>query len=103
MDGIGCGTDAEGKELEPLADWEIEEQLMSPSMYRRQSACFQKYAGGRKMEVKIKFVIQQNGTTRSFSTTTSGELNDCLISTVSSLKFRPFGGTVKRVTLPVGY
>lgn len=103
MDVIVFGTDAEGKELEPLADWEIEELLMSPSMYRRQSACFQKFAGGRKMEVKIKFVIQQNGTTRSFSTTTSGELNDCLISTVSSLKFRPFGGTVKRVTLPVGY
>lgn len=96
-------TGQDGEELSPLADWEIEEQVMNPRVYRKQSECFEKYAGGRDVSGKIDFVINQTGTTRSFSSSISGELGSCLISSLSSLKFRPFGGTVKRVSLPVSY
>ena len=96
-------TGDDGEELEPLEDWEIEEQCMSPRIIRKQTECFQKYAGGRRMDVTINFTIQQSGTVRNFSTTASGDLNDCLISTMTSMKFRQFGGTSKKVSLPVGY
>ena len=96
-------TGDDGEELEPLDNSEIEEQVKNPRVIRKQVECFQKYAGGRRFEVNIKFTIQQSGTVRNFSTTATGDLNDCLISSVSSLKFRQFGGTVKKVTLPVGY
>ena len=96
-------TGDDGEELEPLENWEIEEQVKNPRVIRKQAECFQKYAGGRRFEVSVKFTIQQSGTVRNFSTTASGDLNDCLISSLSSLKFRQFGGTVKKVTLPVGY
>ena len=97
-------TGEDGEELEPLENWEIEEQCMSPRIVRRQAECFQKYAGGRRFEVTINFTIQQSGTVRNFSTTApNGDLNDCLISTLSSIKFRQFGGTTKKVKLPVGY
>ena len=96
-------TGDDGEELETLEDWEVEEQCSNPRLIQKQAECFRKYAGGRRMEVKIKFVIQQTGTIRNVSTTASGDLNDCLISSMSSLKFRQFGGTVKRVTWPVGY
>lgn len=93
----------DGEELPTLEDWEIEEKFMSPVMYHRQRECFNKYAGGRKMDITISFVIQQSGTIRNITTTANGNLGDCLVSTVSSVKFHPFGGTVKRVKLPVGY
>ena len=93
----------EPEELEPLSDWEIEEEVMSPRVYRKQADCFAKYAGGRGVSGKIDFVINQTGTTRSFSSSIPGELGACLISSLSSIKFRPFGGTVKRVSLPVSY
>lgn len=96
-------TGQDGEELEPLSDWEIEEEVMSPRVYRKQADCFAKYAGGRGVSGKIDFVINQTGTTRSFSSSIPGELGACLISSLSSIKFRPFGGTVKRVSLPVSY
>lgn len=96
-------TGQDGEELEPLSDWEIEEEVMSPRVYRKQADCFAKYAGGRNVSGKIDFVINQTGTTRSFSSSIPGELGACLISSLSSIKFRPFGGTVKRVSLPVSY
>lgn len=96
-------TGQDGEELEPLSDWEIEEEVMSPRVYRKQAECFAKYAGGRNVSGKIDFVINQTGTTRSFSSSIPGELGACLISSLSSIKFRPFGGTVKRVSLPVSY
>ena len=96
-------TGEDGEELEPLQDWEIEEQCMSPRIYRKYNECFVNYAGGRHMNVTISFTIQQSGVVRNFSTTTSGELNDCLISALSSIKFRQFGGMTKKVKLPVSY
>ena len=60
-------TGQDGEELEPLSDWEIEEEVMSPRVYRKQADCFAKYAGGRGVSGKIDFVINQTGTTRSFS------------------------------------
>ena len=97
-------TGEDGAELEPLEDWEIEEQCMSPRIYRKYNDCFVKYAGGRHMNVKIKFTIQQSGVVRNFSADSSiGELNECLISALSSIKFRQFGGMTKKVTLPVSY
>ncbi len=96
-------TGEDGEELEPLEDWEIEEQCMNPRVYRKYNDCFVKYAGGRHMNVTISFTIQQSGVVRNFSTTASGELNECLISALSSIKFRQFGGMTKKVKLPVSY
>lgn len=96
-------TGEDGQELEPLADWEIEEQVMSPRVYRKQLECFTQFAGGRNVDGKINFVIGQNGITKNFSSSLKGELGECLISSLSSIKFRPFGGTVKRVSVPVSY
>lgn len=94
--------DENGVELEPLDDWEIREQIQSPRVIRKQSECFQKYSGGRSVSGDIRFVINQNGTTRNFSSDIKGDLGTCLIESLSSLKFRQFGGTVKRVTVPFG-
>ena len=95
-------TGEDGQELEPLLDWEIEEQCMSPRMMRKVQECYRTSAGGRHVSMKVNFTINQNGTLRNLSTTTSGPLNDCIISAFSSLKFRPYGGTAKKVSIPIG-
>ena len=97
-------TGDDGEELEPLEDWEIEEQAMSARMLRKVRECYAQHAGGRQIEAKINFVINQTGTLRSVNTSLgSGDLDACLVSAFSTMKFRPFGGTVKKVTIPVGY
>lgn len=93
----------DGAELTTLYDWEIEEQLMNPRALRKQSDCFVQYAGGRSHNISVNFVIQQSGSVRNLTTTATGELNDCLVSAFSSLKFRQFGGTVKKVSYPLQY
>ena len=98
---IVFGVGEDGKELEPLMDWEIEEQIMSPRIVRKLSDCFEKHAGGRRQTVYINFTIQQTGTVRNLSSTAQGELDTCLVSSLSSIKFRQFGGTVKRVKYPL--
>ena len=93
----------DGVELPPLLDWEIEEQLMSPRLFRRQSECFAQYSGGRRQQVSISFAIQPSGAVRNLTTTAQGELNECLVSAFASLKFRQFGGTSKKVNYPLSY
>lgn len=93
----------DGQELTPLLDWEIEEQLMNPRALRRQSDCFIQNSGGRSHRITVNFVIQQSGAVRELTTTASGDLNQCLVSAFSSLKFRQFGGTVKKVAYPLHY
>ncbi|MCL2325466.1 MAG: protein kinase [Proteobacteria bacterium] len=93
----------DGVELPPLLDWEIEEQLMNPRALRRQSDCFVQHSGGRRHQVTVSFAIQQSGSVRNLTTTAQGELNECLVSAFSSLKFRQFGGTIKKVTYPLSY
>lgn len=96
-------TGEDGVELDPLEDWEIEEQCMSSRMLRKVQECYAKHSGGRRVETTVNFTIQQTGTLRNVSTTTSGELDACLVAAFSTMKFRPFGGTVKKVSIPVGY
>ncbi len=95
--------DEDGNELVPLYDWEVEEQLMNPRALRKQSDCFVKYANGRSLRITVNFVIQQTGVVRNLTTTATGELDQCLVNAFSSLKFRQFGGTVKRVSYPLVY
>ncbi len=101
IETIDFSTDANGNVLEPLMDWEIEEQIMNPRIVRKLSECFDKYANGRRQRVEIKFTIQQTGGIRGLTSTAQGELDSCLVSSLSSIKFRRFGGTVKRVTYPL--
>ena len=96
-------TDEDGKELTPLKDWEIEEQLYSSRMLRRQSDCFLKYAGGRRQKVTVDFVIAPSGQIRSVSTTAGGVLSECLVSSFSTMRFRQFGGSIKKVSYPIDF
>ena len=103
MDTLVFGLDENGKELEPLMDWEIEEQCMSPRILRKVQDCYTKYAGGRQPNAKVNFTIQQSGAVRNISVSgVSGELNSCIVSAFSTIKYRPFGGTSKKVSIPVG-
>ncbi|MGI5828895.1 MAG: protein kinase domain-containing protein [Bradymonadia bacterium] len=95
--------DGPGADLPPLLDWEVEEQLLSPRSMRKQSECFMNHGGGRSQRITANFVITQNGTVRNATTNASGALNDCLLSIVQSLKFRAFGGSIKKVSYPMSY
>lgn len=95
-------TDEDGVELEPLADWEIEKVCMSTSRLRKVQECYAKYAGGRRPSIKVNFTIQQSGAIRDLSNTASGELSSCINSAFSSMSFRRFGGTIKKVSIPIG-
>ena len=96
-------TGDDGEELGPLLDWEIEKECMSPTMVRRIRSCYDKFAGGRRIDVVVSFKIHPTGIVRDLSTTASGELNSCIVSAFSSVHFRKFGGTSKKVSLPIGY
>lgn len=103
MDTLVFGLDENGKELEPLMDWEIEEQCMSPRILKKVRDCYTQYAGGRQPSATVNFTIQQSGAVRSISVSNvSGELNSCIVSAFSTLKYRPFGGTSKKVSIPIG-
>lgn len=103
MDTLVFALDEDGKELEPLMDWEIEEQCMSPRILKKIQDCYAKYAGGRQPSATVNFTIQQSGAVRNISVTNvSGELNTCIVSAFSTIKYRPFGGTSKKVSIPVG-
>lgn len=103
MDTLVFGLDENGKELEPLMDWEIEEQCMSPRILKKVRDCYTQYAGGRQPSATVNFTIQQSGAVRSVSVSNvSGELNSCIVSAFSTLKYRPFGGTSKKVSIPIG-
>ena len=96
--------DGDGDEGSPLADWEIEDELSSARMMRKQSDCFFKYSGGRSLKVNVSFTIAQSGVVRSVKTTgAAGELDACLKDAFSSLHFRKFGGAVKKVTYPLNF
>ncbi len=95
--------DEDGNEVEPLFDWEVEEQLYSARSLRRQSECFLQYAGGRRQKVTVDFVIVQTGQVRRVTTTASGDLDECLRAAFSTLRFRSFGGTIKRVSYPMDF
>lgn len=95
--------DGPGADLPPLMDWEVEEQLLSPRSMRKQSECFINHAGGRSQRITVNFVITQTGTVRNATSNASGELNNCLLSIVQSLKFRAFGGSIKKVSYPMSY
>lgn len=92
----------DGEELEPLQDWEIEEVCMSSRMLRKVQDCYSKYAGGRRPKITVNFTIQQSGAVRNLNTTADGELNSCIVSAFSSMSYRKFGGTVKKVSIPIG-
>ncbi len=96
------GTDDDGHELEPLQDWEIEEVCMSPRMLRKVQDCYANHAGGRRPKITVNFTIQQSGAVRNLNTTADGELNKCIVSAFSSMSYRKFGGTVKKVSIPIG-
>ena len=103
IDTISFELDENGNEILPLQDWEIDEQVRSPRALRKQSDCFAKYANGRAQKVMVNFVIEQSGSVQGLRTNAQGELNSCLIDAFSSLKFRRFGGTRKRVSYPLVY
>lgn len=96
-------TGEDGVELGPLMDWEVEAQLENPRFQHKVAQCVQNYAGGRTVDGHLKFTIQQTGTIINMSTSFNGELNRCIISAASSIKYRAFGGTTKKVTLPISY
>ena len=96
------GTDDDGHELEPLQDWEIEEVCMSPRMLRKVQDCYAKHAGGRRPKITVSFTIQQSGAVRNLNTTADGDLDKCIVSAFSSMSYRKFGGTVKKVSIPIG-
>jgi len=45
----------------------------------------------------------QNGQVRKITTTASGELDACLKSVFRSMRFREFGGTLKKVSYPINF
>lgn len=96
-------TDDNGVELEPLADWEIEEQCMSPRILRKVQECYSKHAGGRQINTTVSFTIQTSGLVKNLSTSVTGDLDTCIRGAFSSMHFRQFGGTSKKVSIPVGY
>ena len=98
---ISFAVGEDGEALEPLDDWEVEEQLYSSSSLRRQAECFEK--AGRASKVTVHFTIAQSGQVRSVSTTASGTLDQCLKRVFQRLRFRQFGGTIKKVTYPIEF
>ena len=96
-------TGEDGVELEPLMDWEVESQLENPRFQHKVAQCIQNHAGGRTVDGHLKFTIQQTGSLINLSTSFNGELDKCIKGAASSIKYRPFGGTTKKVTLPIVY
>lgn len=96
-------TGEDGQELEPLMDWEVEAQLENPRFQHKVAQCVQNHAGGRTVDGHLQFTIQQTGSIINLSTSFNGELNKCIISAASSIKYRASGGTTKKVTLPISY
>lgn len=101
IDEIVFALDENGQEIAPLQDWEIDEQVRSPRALRKQSDCFVRYSNGRAQKITVNFTIEQSGSVQGLRTSAQGELNTCLVDAFSSLKFRKFGGTRKRVSYPI--
>ena len=85
-----------------MDDWEVEEVLYSSRSLRKQSDCFLKHAKGAK-KVTISFEILQNGRVRKVSTTAKGALNDCLKPIFKGMRWREFGGQIKKVKYPLEF
>ncbi|MDX9723128.1 MAG: protein kinase [Myxococcota bacterium] len=88
-------------DLTPLEDWEVEEELYSAKSLRKQTECMMQHVGSRKKKVLVSFEIMQSGQVRNVSTNGGGELDSCLRSAFTILRFRAFGGTIKKVNYPL--
>lgn len=103
IDTLVFGTDEDGKELEPLMDWEVEAQLDNPRFQYKVSQCIENHSNGRAVNGKLNFTIQQTGSIINVNTTFNDDLDKCIRAAAASIKYRSFGGTVKKVTLPISY